>query len=380
MKVLLISSSFPELRCGVGDYVYHLAVALSEEGMDISVLTAKRPEIKLSHAFKVYPEVSSWDKNAITVIRKLIAENNFDAIHLHYHWWMYNDGILKGRAFSKLFSYLRKAGYQGKLIVTFVHDLMGPFLFPKAKLFRGIYLRKMLRFADQVIVHTDYAYSDIQQKTSEVKAKLHKVPCGSGIRPSKNNIKPANDRFTIGFFGFTYPQKGLEYLAQALALLKTEDIKPCLEIIGGEDIDHSISTTYARKVKDIIKENNLESQVRWYNYQDEESSSDLLKSADIAVLPFTEGMSDISSTLPTMLEHGLALVTTKASRTSSRLINDDNCILVAPQDADGLAKAIKKLYQSPELKNEIAQSGKDLYLREYSWKVIARKIKSIYER
>lgn len=385
MHTLIISSSFPGLRCGVGDYVYRLARQFGLEGLDILVITSKRQEIidfiqsKKGRVIKVFPDIEYWDKRAVKKITSLVEQYKPDCVHLHYHWWMYNDGFLKGMAFSQIFSDLRKKGFKNRLVVTLVHDLMGPYLFPKAGPLRQIYLHKLLAASDQIIVHTDIAKRTLNCEFPEFSEKIKKIPCGAGILPLLDTPITMPDGFNISFFGFIYPQKGLDYLIEALDILRKDNIYPSLWIIGAEDIDHAFSRNYADKLKQRINKKNLSKQVRWFNYQSQEEVSAILRASSISVLPFTEGVSERSSSLPTILAHGLPLVTTKSERTPSSLVHQENCMLVLPCNSLELAAAIKQLFKSTDLRQKLAQSAKDLYEREYSWRVLAKNVLQIYK-
>lgn len=386
MNILFVSSSFPNLHCGVGAEVYRLAQALTQLDTNVTVLTSRRKEIiefsssKQVGKVNVLPQIDSWDKKAIIRINELVNQQDFDVVHLHYHWWMYNYGFLKGGAFINIFKQLKKRGFRGKLITSFVHDLMGPYLFPKAGPLRQIFLRKLVNFSDHIIVHTEIAQKEMETKFTSLKGRIHRISCGPGILPRDSGLKVQHNNFVISFFGFIYPQKGLDYLLEALDILKQKNIKPTLMIIGGEDIEHSLSVGYARTLRQNISISGLEEQVKWLSYQKEEEVSGLLKNSDIAVLPFTEGMSDISTSMPTVLGHTLSLITTRSDRTPQCLINRENCLLVPPRDSHTLADAIKELFESASLRQKIALEGRKLYEREYSWDVIAEKTKEIYER
>jgi glycosyltransferase involved in cell wall biosynthesis len=54
--------------------------------------------------------------------------------------------------------------------------------------------------------------------------------------------------------------------------------------------------------------------------------------------------------------------------------------LVAPQDSEALAAAIKRLLGDPELRQRLGNAGRERVLREYQVEGVARQTLQVYER
>ena len=60
-KVAMVTGSFPDDPCGVGDYTARLSQELARQGIHVCVLTTDLPEIKSLHpSITVCKVVKSW--------------------------------------------------------------------------------------------------------------------------------------------------------------------------------------------------------------------------------------------------------------------------------------------------------------------------------
>ncbi|MBI5677654.1 MAG: hypothetical protein HZC52_04010, partial [Planctomycetes bacterium] len=60
-KVAMVTGSFPDDPCGVGDYTARLSQELARQGINVCVLTTDLPEIKPLHpSITVCKVVKSW--------------------------------------------------------------------------------------------------------------------------------------------------------------------------------------------------------------------------------------------------------------------------------------------------------------------------------
>mgnify|MGYP001580367953 FL=1 len=85
-KAAMVTGSFPDDPCGVGDYTARLSQELAKQGMHVYVLTTDLPEIKsLDHySINVCKVVKSWRLyNTFRFVRSLKAMKP-DLIHIQY--------------------------------------------------------------------------------------------------------------------------------------------------------------------------------------------------------------------------------------------------------------------------------------------------------
>ena len=82
----MVTGSFPDDPCGVGDYTARLSQELARQGMHVCILTTDLPEIKSldHHSITVCKVVKSWRLyNTFRFVRSLKAMKP-DLIHIQY--------------------------------------------------------------------------------------------------------------------------------------------------------------------------------------------------------------------------------------------------------------------------------------------------------
>lgn len=392
-RICVISPSFVKMNCGLADYVANLTKFLDCSSLEISVITSDNQKIKehinltKETRLKIYPLVRRWDCGALFLIHKLVQEIQPDLVHIMYHWHVYNQGILKGIMVAFLpFLLKRKRPKSPAVIISFVHDLMGPYLFPKAGQLRKLGLLSMVLFADKLTVHSRRQQLDLGRLFPFLKKKVHCVPCGSGIfyeRPltERHGSLMTQKSFIVSFFGYIYPSKGLEYLIEALKILIGKGRNLKLLIIGGFAIDYQVKgfDAYPERIRALIAHRRLESFVEWTGFCKPEDVSVKLRSSDICVLPFNDGVNENGSSFNTVLSHGLPLITTRGPCMPDKLRDHENVLLVPARNSELLAQAIEELICNSNLRGKLAGAAKELYDKEYSWSVIADRTMRLYQ-
>ncbi len=158
------------------------------------------------------------------------------------------------------------------------------------------------------------------------------------------------------------PQKGLDYLLEAVAL-----VPEAIFIIAGEGPERP-------KLEKQVKNSNLGGRVIFLGFR--RDIPDLLAGCDLFVLPsLFEGLP--LSILEAMAA-GKPVIATKIGGTDEAVIQEETGLLVPPGDAAALAGAIRRLLAEPELARQFGQSGKKRVYKEFSAQAMVRKTVQIY--
>ena len=154
----------------------------------------------------------------------------------------------------------------------------------------------------------------------------------------------------ILFVGYIRPEKGLEYLLEAVACLKTDRAWQ-LDLIGSDEFPD-----YRRRLDEAITRRGLEQHVHWqglipYGQQ----LFDRMRGADIFVLPtLSEGTPRV---LVEARANCLPCISTTVGGIPSAVTHGVDALLVPPKDAAALAEAIEKLVNDGELRRAIIRNG-----------------------
>ncbi|MGH9679304.1 MAG: glycosyltransferase, partial [Candidatus Acidiferrales bacterium] len=157
-------------------------------------------------------------------------------------------------------------------------------------------------------------------------------------------------RTRILFVGYIRPEKGIEYLLEAVAQMKDE-VPWELEIAGPSDFP-----AYRRKLDEIVAARNLHGRVRWRGYLAYgQPLFDRMRAADIFVLPtLSEGTPHV---LVEARASGLPCVSTTVGGVPSTVTHGVDALLVPPKDPRALARALKRIIHDGELRRSLIRNG-----------------------
>jgi glycosyltransferase involved in cell wall biosynthesis len=397
MRVLLISGEFPPMQGGVADCTNEIARALTVLGVEVGVLTSARvagDDCIHRLPFEIFPTIERWNWSSLQTIARNVREFSPDIVHVQFQTASF--GMHPAIYFLPRFlSFWSRA--RVKRLTTF-HDLLVPYLFPKAALLRTWITRELARANDGVIATNEEDYQELGRWRLP---HISLIPIGSNISPTRPpNYQRSAQRAQFGitedetllcYFGFLNESKGGETLIRALALLTNTR----LLMVGGQTgASDPTNAVYLRRVKELIGALGLSSHVIWTDFIPPESVTANFLASDICVMPYRDGASFRRGTLMAALAHGMSIVTTsrapdaKSNRrvasggSASQLpsIRDgENCILVPPDDPRTLADAIQRAAASPELRAKISAGALDL-AQHFTWGKIASRHLELYQQ
>ncbi|MFD4140381.1 glycosyltransferase family 4 protein [Streptomyces sp. NPDC058572] len=158
------------------------------------------------------------------------------------------------------------------------------------------------------------------------------------------------------------PLKGLVFLVEALAKLRTETPDAHLVVVGKRAEDGPVAQ--------LIERYGLADAVRFVKGISDAELVDLVRSAQIACVPsLYEGFS-----LPAAeaMATGTPLVATTGGAIPEVAGADgETCLAVPPGDAEALAAALRRLLADPDLRARLGAAGRARVLSRFTWKQAA---------
>jgi glycosyltransferase involved in cell wall biosynthesis len=154
----------------------------------------------------------------------------------------------------------------------------------------------------------------------------------------------------ILFVGFVRPEKGIEYLLDAVSQLH-----PCLswrlEIVGPREFPD-----YSKKLGEIVAEHDISRQIRWTGYVPNGAPLfNIMRAADVFVLPtLSEGTPHV---LVEARANGLPCISTTVGGVPTTVTHGYDAVLVPPKDAAALARAIERVICDAELRRTLIFNG-----------------------
>lgn len=393
-QVLLITGEYPPAHGGVGDYTCELAQALQERHVDSGVLTQRTTDGRRPTTTTRQRQGGTYRVARITPRAVLSALKGTRASIAHIQ---YQTGAYGMRPAVNLLPVLLKVLWGKPVVVTF-HDLLVPYLFPKAGPVREWVNRLLARTASATIATN---HEDAARLRSWGVRDVEVIPIGSNI-PNNPPIGFDRDRWraehgiapgttVLAYFGFLNSTKGLDALLHALRSLKNRPGEYRLLMVGGGlGASDPTNRATAQALDRLAGELGVKDELLWTGYLEPQEVSAALLSADMAVLPYADGASFRRGSLLAVLEHGLPVITTQSSdqranekmgepEARPELVDGKNALLVKPGDVSELVAAIKRLSGDTELRGRLAQ-GAAMLVHSFGWEHIASAHKALYER
>jgi glycosyltransferase involved in cell wall biosynthesis len=155
----------------------------------------------------------------------------------------------------------------------------------------------------------------------------------------------------ILFVGYIRPEKGIEYLLEAVSNLKTE-MQWNLEIVGPDNDFPG----YRRRLDEIVVARGIQNRVRWTGYVPYgEILFERMRAADIFVLPsLSEGTPHV---LVEARANGLPCISTLVGGIPDTVTDGVDALLVPSKNPSALARAIERIAGDRELRRALIRNG-----------------------
>lgn len=185
------------------------------------------------------------------------------------------------------------------------------------------------------------------------------------------------DAFVISFIGTPRAHKGLEYLIDAVSILKNKSRIPfLLMIVGIEDGDK-----YCVSLKKRVADLDLRINVKYFPQQPFEMLPTFLSITDLVVIPQRKGTASYGQ-VPAKIFDAMAMAKPIiASNVSDipEILNDCGWI-IDPENPALLAEKIKYVFDHPREAKEMSWKAREKCKQKYSWEAMEEKLIQIFEQ
>jgi polysaccharide biosynthesis protein PslF len=405
MRVLVISSTLPPIRSGGADYALRLCERLADHHINVGIVSSIGVDSLTDSRVTLYPVMCQWSWLELPKLLRIARGFRPDVINLHFAGNIYNHEPMITFALSII-----KRLIPGIRVVTHIEYPLGIAYHKTSVVSRAI--RKLvalalgkhnvcyefgaiLRDSDRIVVFSGTHPVIMREYLSDVQHKCALIPVPPLVRISsdrdgvtrqhgRESLKLSPDDVLIAYFGYVYPGKGVETLFRAFQLVSSQNNKARLLLIGGsnEVLLREISQPhYCQDLAKLGEELGIADKITWSGYYPSASEypSILLRSADVCVLPFDNGLYLNNSSFATAAGHGLPIISTKADIIETPFVDGHNLLLCPPKDPAAIAAAIDLLIANPELRRQVSGGALKLSSEWFSWDTCIQRTIAVFE-
>jgi glycosyltransferase involved in cell wall biosynthesis len=370
----------PRIVGGIARHCFGLAKGLVEMGHNVHIVTLDFPGSPLYenrnginiHRVMIelgHPNFITWTFIFNHFLEKKIAhlsqDIKFDIIHIH-DWLTAPAGIA-----SK--------NYLNKPLISTVHSLeigrVQELRSPDSYMIDGLEWW-MTYESSKIILCSNSMRKELNDHFNLPKEKVTVIP--NAIDPYvydkyidtkkiKNKYGIEDKSKLVLFVGRLVPQKGVEYLIDAVPLVTNNSV---YFYIIGDGWSRSIleQLAFAKKQGDRI---------RFLGFIPDTERIELTKSADVLVVPSIYEPFGIVA-LEGMAA-GVPVVASNIGGLSEIIEHDKTGVLVYSKNPESIAWGINKILYNNEYSRSIIQNAKKKVIEVYSWKAIAKKTIELYQ-
>src|SRR2546425_4068726 len=233
------------------------------------------------------------------------------------------------------------------------------------------FYRLAMRLADYVLVNTEAVAERLRLARDLVPERIIVIPNGvDAVRFSPAPIPPRrlSEHVRVGTLAHLRPEKGLEHLVRAMALVRERHPGHRLAIWG----DGPLRADLER----LIAEVGLNGSAGLRGPTSEPETA--LGTMDIFVQPsLSEACSNV---LLEAMASGLPVVATRVGGNPALVDDEVTGLLVPPGDAAALAKAIIRLADDPVLAERLGTRAREVVRSHFSLDRMLSRVQALYER
>lgn len=369
MKILIYQPRASYFVGGGEIYPLQNAKFFVKLGHDVTLLTTRASFLVESEYFKKFV-----NENPKVKIEYLDLDNNYKDIYdvtpgIDWERWDKESLWVSRLAYQYMDKY--------KFDVITIHNVIDALSVPfKCKHFLHLHgAPNELNYICKLVLEKQRNIIAVSEKVKEKWKNLgvnQKISVCTNAIDQNVFIKDEKAKRTIDFLfvGRLIPTKGVQYILEAIKILKDEyKITPNFTIIG--------DGPYKEELINLMKKLKIEKQVKFCGLVSQEILIKSYQTAKVAVLPSFE-KEGIMSTLLEAASCGTPSITTKGTSMEEFAMNNKNALLVEPRNSKDLSEKMYKMLSDEEFAKNIAKNAFKIVEKKYTWLNKAQEIIDIY--
>lgn len=207
-----------------------------------------------------------------------------------------------------------------------------------------------------------------RKPTEEDEARFHVLHNSLNISLEPTVPEPSRGAVTAMYLGRLSPGKGLEYLIEAMSLIR--DVKLRLRMVGTGHPD------YVDELRRMAENLGVMHLIDWPRHKD--NAAEYIRASHFGVLPSSEpeafGLANIE-----FMAEGRPQICTRNGAQPEYIADGIEGILVSPCNSEALAAEMSRLAMSSSLRQEIGAAARRRFENTLSWEGFITRLRNIYE-
>lgn len=242
--------------------------------------------------------------------------------------------------------------------VAIIYDGSSPNTDFRDSTFRTLARRILVRFADAIVSNSkagkQYLMEALHVPEDKIFNKTYLVPDAGALMKRLEESAPLNlelKRPIFLYVGRIDSRKGIKTLLEACAILKSQGYADySLLIIGKGD--------QRAELESFIKERNLEQQAVWVGWVEYGNLGAYFQQADVFVFPSFEDVWGM--VVPEAMVFGKPILCSNGAASAELIVEGENGYIFDPHDPPGLAEAMKRFLDNPDLIKSMGERSRQL--------------------
>ena len=362
----------PPRQCGIATFSRDLARALHAADPSGLIQWAAINEATSIHPYgpEVRWRIRQGDPDSYRAAAEHLNAAAIDVVCLQHEFGLYGTW---GDPFEDHLSPFLEA--LTKPLVTTLHSVLPD---PSPSIRAAV--DRIVERSSQVVVMAERARSLLMQDYGVAKDQICVVPHGVPPVHPHGRVRmkeqlDLSDRTILTTFGLVDPRKGLEYMIEAMQVIREHDASALYLIIGKThpDLVRREGEAYRRQLWQLVKECGLQQHVEFVDeYLSQAQIVEYLLASDVYITPYLDPQQITSGTLAYALGAGKAIVSTPYPH-ATEVLTDERGILVPFRSSSALAEATLRILGGPALKCRLERAAY-AYGRETAWPRVGERI------
>ncbi len=362
--VAVLGNHLPR-QCGIATFTADLTSAIEAARPDLDCFVVAMNDLGRRHAYppKVRFEIPDGDVDAYRRAADFLNVTSVDVVSLQHEY-----GIFGGPAGSHVLELLR--GLRMPVVTTLHTILANPDVAQRAVMNAVIELSERL-----VVMSADGAA--LLSSVHRVDAgKIDVIPHGIPFIPEgqRKDVVGVEDRQVILTFGLLSPDKGLEYVIDALPAIVEKHPRAVYIVLGATHphVKLNHGEAYRLQLQARAEKLGVGANVIFHNrFVSHDELVEFSSAADLYVTPYLNEAQSTSGTLAYAVGSGKAVISTPY-RYARELLAEGRGVLVPLRDGAEIAREVISLFDEP-VKREAMQQRAALFGQSMSWPKVANR-------